>query len=201
MGVLTGYARLWHHGITVGTGQNNPRDRRKENDEMENVETVTKRGKRGSMATVVKDFESGSAVWTFSDGTSIAVGLYEIPEQTRNALALHGLVQKGSDAYAGKESHEAFEAVSTVIEALRQGQFNVGRTGEPRAEPASALANAWFAACQANPKFAAVTFETIQAKVGAMSPADKRKLRTVPEVAVELARAKKSDMTLDSLLG
>lgn len=153
------------------------------------------------MATVTKDFEGGSAVWTFLDGSRIAVALHEIPEETRNALALHGLVQKGSDAYAGKENHEAFEAVNTVIEALRQGRFSTGRTGELKVEPATALANAWFAACQANPKFAAITLETIQAKVESMSPADKRKLRTVPEVAVELARVKKSDMTLDSLLG
>lgn len=153
------------------------------------------------MATVTKDFENGSATWTFSTGAVHTVTLGEFGEKVVNMLALHGLVQKGSDPYAGKSAGEAEEAFLKAIGALRDGKFNVGRAvGAEKEDPAELVISAWFNACQANPKYSHFTREQLAEKYGAMDANAKRKLRRADEVARAIFDLKKPSASLDDVM-
>jgi len=74
--------------------------------------------------------EGNSVIWEMADGTKVEGDLNTFPEAIVKQLALHGLRQKGSDAYAGlKEVAEAAEAVGRVIAQLTSGEWTVARAG------------------------------------------------------------------------
>jgi len=88
------------------------------------------------MATQIASVTTGadSVTWSFADGTERTVQLGDLSENVINQLALHGLKQKGTDAYSGFGTKYGDEAVShaaaangRVIEALKNGDFNAAR--------------------------------------------------------------------------
>jgi hypothetical protein len=79
-------------------------------------------------ATVVKD--EGGACWTFGNGKTINVGVNDLPDNVRDALLVHGLVQSVSDTYSGiKDVDEAWEAAAKKVEALLRGELTIKREG------------------------------------------------------------------------
>jgi hypothetical protein len=86
---------------------------------------------KAKIATVRIDTEGRRVLWTFSDGTSREIGLDELTQDMRDYAALHGLKQKGSDAYAaaGSESDPvawAIEQQDSTLKGVREGEWNRG---------------------------------------------------------------------------
>lgn len=84
-----------------------------------------------------KDYnaETGEFWFEFEDGTKIEGNLSDFSESIVKRLALHGIMQKGGDSTASKETLKEFvEAVTAVVTQLKAGEWSQKRegTGGPR---------------------------------------------------------------------
>ena len=81
------------------------------------------------------DVEAQSATFEFDDGSKQTICLSELKPEIVVQLALHGLVQKGGDACASKDTtQEYIDSVAAVLKQLRDGEWSSRRegTGGPR---------------------------------------------------------------------
>lgn len=83
---------------------------------------------KAKLCNKVVDLESGRVEFDFGEAGTLMIGLDDLSEDMRRAACLHGLSQKGGDAFAGATTpEEAFEKCSTVILAIKAGSWNPGR--------------------------------------------------------------------------
>ncbi len=85
----------------------------------------------------VKDYENGVLKLEFPDGNSLEVRVDDLPAEIQDRLVLYGLGVKLQRATAGQKE-KAFEIVSKLVEALKEGKWNVapqggGKVGEKAA--------------------------------------------------------------------
>lgn len=63
--------------------------------------------------------------------TTVVVSIKDLPENILHSAMLHGLSQKLGDAYAANEGVEdAINKFNTLLDSLKEGNWNPGRTGE-----------------------------------------------------------------------
>ncbi len=89
------------------------------------------------MAKKIVNLETKAVTFDFTKdgGDAVVVGLGDLSEDIITRLALHGLSQKVGDSYANAKNQAdplkwAQEQVQSVIKGLKEGVFNIGRTGE-----------------------------------------------------------------------
>jgi hypothetical protein len=152
-----------------------------------------------STVAKVSPIENGYK-WAFSNGFEKTVTVADIPEELHSNFLLHGIKQKLSDAYANAQGNAETAAglFQKVLDNILAGTWRTAKgEGEPRETPINLLAQA-VANIQGKP------VEGVLAILTAMDPAKRRKVRAIPEVAVELAKIKasatKPKETLESLL-
>lgn len=136
-------------------------------------------------ATVcTKDYsiEDKSATFEFADGVgSLAVKLDELRGVLTN-LALHGLVQKIGDCYAGeKDPKEAFNKASDLLERLKKGEWSKARESKG---PSTALV------VEAVARLRGATVNDIQVKWDKMDDENKKRIQGDNRVKAEMARIK-----------
>ena len=91
----------------------------------------TQESKKPKMVEKDYDEEARSVSFTFSDGYELEIKLDELPAEMHTRLALHGLIQKGGDSYAGvKDVNEAKASVQKVIDQLKAGAWRAAGEGE-----------------------------------------------------------------------
>jgi len=72
----------------------------------------------------VKDYEAGTLRLEFPDGNSLEVKVDDLPAEIQDRLVLYGLGVKLQRATAGQKE-KAFEIVSKLVDALKEGKWNV----------------------------------------------------------------------------
>jgi len=155
---------------------------------------------RQKLAKVEVDLADNSLTFLFAVGGSEVITLGELTQEMRDRAALHGLEQKGRDAYAGAEPAHAQGYCHKAFEAVRAGDWSLKREGVPKEEPLNVLACAIVAACK-EAKLAVPTFEAAKAKLEGMDRSARAKLRAAPSVAAALARIKEaSDAALEAFV-
>lgn len=113
------------------------------------VEPSAASGKRVSVAT--KSFEetdegaaTGKVTFAFSDETEINADVNSFSPEIQKRLAIHGLLQKGGDSYAGVKGNvaEAKANVQAILEQLTAGAWKGerGDAGPRLGELAEAIA-------------------------------------------------------------
>ena len=78
---------------------------------------------------VTKNFETAEIKLEFGDAGTIEFSLGEFPEEIQEKLAVYGAVAKVSRATAGKASDDlkAYEAAKAVVDALKEGKWNIAK--------------------------------------------------------------------------
>lgn len=67
----------------------------------------------------------------FAHGEELSIDANDLPNDMKAACLMHGLKQKVCDSYSGdKDPAEALESASSVIEALRKGDWSTRVAGE-----------------------------------------------------------------------
>lgn len=137
--------------------------------------------------------------FAFANGVSRIVNTGELPADITARAIVHGIEQKLRDCYAGAESpDQAVGYFDKVLDSLKANQWNIKGEGKSEEDSIDRLVTALFNALVANGKDA----ETAQAKaesVRTMDKAQRAKVRSIPTVAVELAKLKTSTMSLDEI--
>lgn len=144
---------------------------------------------RQPFISVEPDFDAGVLRINFpSLGNTVEVQVDDLDAEIRRRLVFHGLEQKLRDAVATPDEPEKrFTRFERVLSALLAGSWTVGRApGEPAETPIDRLARAVANVLTAQGQPA--DFESIRAKLAAMDRKSRNKVRSVPEVAAELAR-------------
>ncbi len=149
------------------------------------------------MAKKIVNLETATVEFDFTKdgGEKLAVALSELPAEIVQRLALHGLSQKGGDSYAAAKNQAnpvawAQEQVKGIIESLKKGVFNAGRTGEGTARVsilARALHNLKIAAGEAS------TEAEAQAFVDSLSKEQVAEYKGKKKVARELDKIRLAD--------
>lgn len=137
--------------------------------------------KKPKMVEKDYDEDQGSVTFTFASGQELEIRLDELDAKIVKRLALHGLVQKGGDSYAGeKDVNAAYEAVQKVYDQLKAGEWRSGGAageGKPRiGELAHAIA-----------KVMGKPVEEVVAIVQAADDAKRKSWRQVPAVQAAIA--------------
>lgn len=146
----------------------------------------------------------GGASWKFANGETVTLQVSDFPESIQAQFAVHGMVQKLSDATAGTESvDEAIGAFMKVLDALRAGNWGTRVAGEPREEPIELLAQA-LAVVKYGEALVGEKAPDIAAKLRGFDKAKRDAYRRNPDVMVALARIKASKaapstVTLDEI--
>ncbi len=140
-------------------------------------------GKRNTIAEV--KLAEAAVIVTFANGFASTTNVEDLSEGIRNKCLVLGLSNKLRDSYANaKTADEAQGLYEKVLANLLAGTWSGKReAGEPSEEPINLLAEA-VAAVMGKAK------EAILAKLQAMTPADRRKVRSAPDVMVKLAELK-----------
>lgn len=83
---------------------------------------------RNKKATTKTD--NNGVVWTFHNGQQFVAELVSLSEDMIRKLAIHGMKQKLSDSYAGKEVSvsQAFSNVRSVFDMLKDDEWTSGVT-------------------------------------------------------------------------
>ena len=78
-----------------------------------------------------KDYsEENAVIFNFADGESVTVNFADFPPATQSNLQQYGIAQKLGDEYAGAEGPlEAREAMTSLIERLKKGEWKQAREG------------------------------------------------------------------------
>lgn len=131
----------------------------------------------------VKAVQDNGVEWGFTDGEVVSVTLDQFSPEIVKQLALHGLSQKGGDAYSGaKDPEEARGLLLKVVERLEQNEWRAAReAGSGGKGKVSDLARA----------LAEVTGKDLSEvieKLDEMDKAQKATRRKHPAVAAVLAR-------------
>lgn len=143
--------------------------------------------------------------FAFVGGETFDLNVSELAENIQKAALIHGLTQKGRDSYAGaKTVEEAKGLFSKVFDNLLKGEWTGRAEGGVREEPVELLAQALLNV-QTAKGVKDLTLEGMLARVKATDPDKRRKIRAIPEVAVELAKLKaeksKAAGSIEDLLG
>lgn len=130
-----------------------------------------------------KEISENAVTITFSDESTVAVSLSDLPAEIVTQLALHGLSQKLGDSYAGVkgDAKEGFKLASAVAERLRSGEFNAKREGSGASGKVTDLARALA-------EVAGKELSEAVARLDQMEKAEKLELRRHPRIAAVLAR-------------
>lgn len=124
-----------------------------------------------------KTYTENAVTISFIDGTKIEMGLSDMPDNMTDRLAIHGLLQKLGDSYASADDvPSAIERCQSVAEALRRGEWTVGRASTGGTILAEALAKA-----------TGRTVEDATAAIAKLSDADKAAMQKHPAVKSALA--------------
>lgn len=140
------------------------------------------------------DLETGIASFSFGNGKQLEGELDSYTPAIQRQLALHGLIQKVGDSYAGAKGNyaEAIDNAEGVLAALKAGEWGTGREGDgkPRlGELSEAIA-----------RVKAISLEDATKAVEA-APEDKRKTwRAHPKIkaAIALIRSEKAQKALEA---
>ena len=133
--------------------------------------------------------------------TVVVVNVDDFDEEIKRKAMFHGFEQKLRDSYAGAESpDEAAGLFQKVLDNLYVRKW-VGRTaGEGGSEaPTKLLAQALV-----NVRGGQITLEQATAALTATTPEKRRAIRSIPEIAVELAKLRskaKEGVSIESILG
>lgn len=128
------------------------------------------------LASKTVNVDEGTIVFEFADEQNVVVSVNDIPKDMQKRSLLHGLSQKLGDSYSGAESPEAArEQLNKVLEAIKEGNWNVGRTGGEGTPRVGALAKAL---ARATGK----TIEEATEVIESMDDEQKKALRAHPEV-------------------
>lgn len=83
---------------------------------------------RANIAT--KDIVADSVTFTFSDGKQLVCMLPKLSPEIQTRLALHGIVGKVGDSYAGEKNVQAARALASSVWArLSEGDWTRASTG------------------------------------------------------------------------
>lgn len=135
--------------------------------------------KRNSVAEKDYNVEEQSFSFTFADGTILQGKLTDFIPAIVTELALHGVLQKGGDSYAGVKGdvNAAKANCQEVIDNLKSGVFSAGGGGGPRL---SDLA-------EAIGELKSVSFDVALEAVRAASDEDRRNWRAHPTIKEKIA--------------
>jgi hypothetical protein len=135
------------------------------------------------------DEDAASVEIVFGDGATLTLAKSDLNDSIWLRAALHGLLQKIGDSYAGAKGDykAAKKAASDVIEALKAGTWNAGRgegEGKPRVlELAVAIS-----------RLKGIAVADAETKLRTLDEAAVKSLRNIPEIKAEIAsiRAEKA---------
>lgn len=142
-----------------------------------------------------KDFdpENLSVEFTFGNGETLTLLRSEVSDEIWNRAALHGILQKAGDSYAGAKGDYGVgvSACRSVLDGLRKGVWNAGREegeGKPKLqELAEAMA-----------RIKQLAVDVALTKVAALDDDTRKALRAHPQVKLAVAqiRAEKAAAAL-----
>ncbi len=140
-----------------------------------------------------------SLTFAFAHGITRTVNTGELPADITARAIVHGIEQKLRDCYAGAESpDQAVGYFDKVLDSLKMNQWNIKGEGKSEEDSIDKLVKAVTNAYLAMGKDA----ETAASKGESIRDYDKAKraqVRSIPAVAVELAKLKTSTMSLDDI--
>ena len=160
--------------------------------------------RNSKIATVNVDEAAGSVNFAFTNGTTVAVGIQDLPAGVQSYAALHGINQKLRDSYAGAESvTEALESFNKTLAALKSDKWST--RGEGDGQPVGQRAEAvrrYIESKTGQP----CSIEQAQAKLASLADDKKKELYASPAIVSILAdmakeRAATRDTDAASLLG
>lgn len=138
--------------------------------------------KRNKVAEKKVDVEAKTVTWEFSNGETVIITLGEIPADILTRAALHGISQKGGDAYSSeKDPTEAAAKCREVLERLRTGDWAAQRE---RGVGSISLT------VQAIADLRGVPVEAIQAKWATLDEETQKALRKDERVQAKMAEIK-----------
>lgn len=146
------------------------------------------------------EVQDNTLTFNFADGQgTFSVNVLTLPDAIRNRGLVHGIEQKLRDSYAGaKSASEAYGLAQKVLDQIRAGEWNAKADGSGADDSIDKLVKAVTNAYLAMGK----DVETASAKgesVRAYDKAKRAQVRSIPAVAVELAKLKTSTMSLDDI--
>lgn len=146
------------------------------------------------------EVQDNTLTFNFADGQgTFSVNVLTLPDAIRNRGLVHGIEQKLRDSYAGaKSASEAYGLAQKVLDQIMAGEWNAKADGSGADDSIDKLVRAVTNAYLAMGK----DVETASAKgesVRAYDKAKRAQVRSIPAVAVELAKLKTSTMSLDDI--
>lgn len=162
------------------------------------VVPTTEKATRVAKAKV--EVQDNVLLFTFADNSgSLKVDVSTFADVIRARGLVHGIEQKIRDSYAGaKSASEAYGLAQKVVDQLTAGEWNAKGEGRSEEDSIEKLVRAVFNALLGQGK----TEGEATAKAESVRGFDKTKraaVRSIPAVAVELAKLKTSAMSLDEL--
>ena len=149
-----------------------------------------------AIATKSLDFDTKSVEFNFSDGTIRTVKLADFSKDIQLHYALHGISQKGGDAYASAKGDVAAAIASfdAVIAQLMSGEWRAARA-EGEAKPRTTELAAAIARIKGQ------TIEEVSAALAAATEEQRKTLRSNERVKAVIAvlRAEKPKRNLPNL--
>ena len=83
---------------------------------------------RNKICVKTVDLEGQAVSFAFANGNTVEARLTDFNKEILSQLALHGLSQKGGDAYSGeKDPQEAANLTLEVLDRLKAGEWGVKR--------------------------------------------------------------------------
>jgi hypothetical protein len=129
-----------------------------------------------------KSSEGTVASFSFGDGTDISLDTNELSDDVKEALMMHGLLQKGGDSYAGAAGDYKFakERLQAVLQNLLEGKFNATRAAGEKKPKTGELAEALAA-------LKSVEVAEASAAIEAMTEEQLKEVRAHPRVKAKIA--------------
>ena len=154
---------------------------------------------KARVAKAKVEVQGNVLTFAFANGVSRIVNTGELPADITARAIVHGIEQKLRDCYAGAESpDQAVGYFDKVLDSLKANQWNIKGEGKSEEDSIDRLVTALFNALIANGKDEA-TARTKSESVRTMDKTQRAKVRSIPAVAVELAKLKTSTMSLDEI--
>lgn len=134
------------------------------------------------IADKMVDVARRAVVFSFVNGETVTARLDDLPQEMRDRLALHGMSQKGGDAYASAGDKDmsvadCADAVRSIVGNLQAGVWSAGRTAGPGGAVAEALM-----------RLTGRSAEEVAEVLASMSKEGLAELKRRPDMKAELAR-------------
>lgn len=166
--------------------------------------------KKNAIVSVEIRDDLTNVLFTVAGVDNFDINVTELSKELLQRAAIHGIVQKISDAAAlGKDAspEDKFHAMRSVAARLIEGDWNKSRGGgEGSGSPSGLIFRAFYQFAKdraAKAKKPEPSQDAVRALYDSKSRAEQLALRAIPEIAtiMESMRAKKSTVDTDGLLG